>query len=198
MLYNIIRVNYNKLIHIFEKKRNGLINVMEKQSKRVIALLSGICLWIFFIFQEELSYYGLYTIVSYSLHEIASLIPLLCIGTAIIWCGYLMVKLVKRQGDRYDMFFMMILLVIIFFLGRYIYWWSDISSVSDVATIERVDRVSGEITIKNTEGQSLTLQSPELINRLLETDGQEYLITYDANINSEGKQRVQMITLPED
>lgn len=163
----------------------------------MIALLSGICLWIFFIFQEELSYYGLYTIVSYSVHEIASFIPFFCIGTAVIWCGYLMVKLVKRQGDRYDMFFMMILLVIIFFLGRYIYWWSHISSVSVVATIERVDRVNGEIVIKDTEGQSLTLQSPELINGILETDGQKYLITYNVNMNSEGEQRVNMITLPE-
>lgn len=151
----------------------------------------------FFIFQEELSYYGLYTIVSYNVHEIASLIPFLCIGTSIIWCGYLIVKVLRRQGDRYDMFFMLILLVIIFFLVLYVYRWSHSNNVSVVATIERVDKVNGEITIKNTEGQSLTLQSPDLINSILETDGQKYLITYDTNINSEGKQRVHMVTLPQ-
>lgn len=73
---------------------------MGKQSKRIIVLLSGICLWIFFIFQEELSRYGLYTLTSYNVHEIASFIPFLCIGTAIIWCGYLIVKVAKRQARR--------------------------------------------------------------------------------------------------
>ena len=77
-----------------------MVNDMEKQSKRIIVLLSGIYLWIFFIFQEELSRYGLYTLTSYNVHEIASFIPFLCVGTAIIWCGYLIVKVAKRQAER--------------------------------------------------------------------------------------------------
>lgn len=170
---------------------------MEKQSKRIIVLLSGICLWGFFIFQEELSRYGLYTLISYDVHEIASIIPAVCIGTAIIWCGYLMVKVIKRQGCRDDLIFMMILLVIIFLLGHFIYRTSHSGSVSVISEVESIDRVNGEIVIKNIEGQLMTLQSPELINGLLETDGQKYLITYDAKVNSEGKRRVQMIALSE-
>ena len=162
---------------------------MEKQSKRIIVLLSGICLWIFFIFQEELSRYGLYTLTSYNVHEIASFIPFLCVGTAIIWCGYLIVKVAKRQAERYDLFFMVILLLIIFLMGRYIYRWSHTGSVSVIATVESVDKMSGEIVI--------TLQSSEMINGMLETDGKKYLITYDANMNSAGTQRVHMIALPE-
>ena len=174
-----------------------MVNDMEKQSKRIIVLLAGICLWIFFIFQEGLSRYGLYTLTSYNVHEIASFIPFLCVGTAIIWCGYLIVKVAKRQAERYDLFFMVILLLIIFLMGRYIYRWSHTGSVSVIATVESVDKMSGEIVIKNTDGQTTTLQSSELINGMLETDGKKYLITYDANMNSAGTQRVHMIALPE-
>lgn len=63
---------------------------MAKQSKRFIILLSGLCLWTFFIFQEEMANYGIYTLVSYSLHEVASLIPFLVLalqlhGLCIFW-----------------------------------------------------------------------------------------------------------------
>ena len=53
-----------------------------KYGKRAIVVLAGIWLWTFYIFQEELSRYGLYTIISYNIHEIASVIPFLCIGIA--------------------------------------------------------------------------------------------------------------------
>lgn len=72
---------------------------MEKRSKRAVVLLCGIGLWIFYLFQQELAEYGLYTIISYNVHELASVIPFLCMGTAVIWCGYLLVKAAKKKCD---------------------------------------------------------------------------------------------------
>ena len=43
---------------------------MEKRSKRAVVLLCGIGLWIFYLFQQELAEHGLYTIISYNVHEL--------------------------------------------------------------------------------------------------------------------------------
>ena len=77
-------------------------NYMQKRNKRAFIPLCGVCLWIFYVFQEELARYGLYTIISYNMHELAFVIPFLCMGTAVIWCGYLLAKAVKRKCDRQD------------------------------------------------------------------------------------------------
>ena len=41
----------------------------------------------------------------------------------------------------------------------------------------------------------MTLQSPELVNRIIETDGQKYIIQYDDN--SSGIRKLRTISLPE-
>ena len=93
---------------------------MGKYGKRAIVVLAGIWLWTFYIFQEELSRYGLYTIISYNIHEIASVIPFLCIGIAAVWFVYLLVKVIKKESDRYDQVFLIILLAAVILIGLYI------------------------------------------------------------------------------
>ena len=168
---------------------------MEKKNKRIIILLAGMCLWIFYVFQEEMARYALYTIFSYGTHELASCIPMLCIGVAAIWCGFLMVKVVKRQCDRSDKIFIVILLAIIFWVGRHIYRENHIGRGFDTVTVQSVDMEKNEIVIRNSKGQTLTLQSIEMINGMIETDGQEYFITYDEHADSSGIRKLQTMTL---
>ena len=164
-------------IKTIELRRN---EYMEKWSKRAIVLLCGLSLWIFYFFQQELSKYGLYTIISCNVHEVASVIPFLCIGTAVIWCGCLLMKAVKKKKcDGQDKVFIGILLVIIFLLGYYVYQDASGVSVTVVSTVERVDMQKGEVVIRDSEGKKVTLESPELVNGMLETNGAEYLITYE-------------------
>lgn len=166
---------------------------MEKRSKRAVVLLCGIGLWIFYLFQQELAEHGLYTIISYNVHELASAIPLLCMGTAVIWCGYLLVKAAKKKCDGQDKIFVGILLVIIFLLGHYVYQEASGVSVTVAATVESVDMQKGEIVIKDPEGKAVTLESPELVNGMIETDGQEYLITYEQNGETSELQQISSL-----
>lgn len=168
---------------------------MGKYGKRAIVILAGICLWIFYIFQEELSRYSLYTVISYNIHEIASVIPFLCIGIAAAWCVYLFVKVIKKQSDRYDHGFLMILLAAVILMGLYIYKENSVVRITVIASVESVDEQNGEIVIIDKEGQKMTLQSPDLVNRIIETDGQKYLMEYD--INFSGTRKLRMISLPE-
>lgn len=52
---------------------------MTKNMKRIIGLSAGFLLWAFFIIQEEFAFYGIYSLISYGVHEISSLIPLVCL-----------------------------------------------------------------------------------------------------------------------
>lgn len=170
---------------------------MEKRNKRAAILLCGVCLWIFYVFQEELARYGLYTIISYNMHELASVIPFLCMGTAVIWCGYLLVKAVKRKCDRQDKVFAGILLAVIFLLGYSIYQETAAVSITAVSSVESVDRQEGELVIKDAEGETVILESPELVNGMIETDGTEYLITYEWDGKTSEARRVRMISVVE-
>lgn len=138
---------------------------MGKYGKRAIVVLDGIWLWIFYIFQEELSRHGLYTIISYNIHEIASVIPFLCIGIAAV----ILIGLYIKENSK--------------------------GTTTVIASVESVDDQNGEIIIIDAAGQKITLQSPELVNRIIETDGQKYIIQYDDN--SSGIRKLRMISLPE-
>ena len=64
-----------------------------------------------------------------------------------------------------------------------------------IASVESVDDQNGEIIIIDVAGQKMTLQSPELVNRIIETDGRKYIIQYDDN--SSGIRKLRTISLPE-
>ena len=61
------------------------------------------------------------------------------------------------------------------------------------ATVESVDMQKGEIVIKDPEGKAVTLESPELVNGMIETDGQEYLITYEQNGETSELQQISSL-----
>lgn len=166
---------------------------MEKRNKRAVLLLCGVCLWIFYVFQEELASYGLYTIISYNMHELASVIPVLCMGTAVIWCGYLLAKAVKRKCDRQDKVFAGILLAVIFLLGYSIYQETAAVSITVVSSVESVDMQEGKLVIKDDDGEKVTLESPDMVNGMIETDGTEYLITYEWNGKTSELQGISLI-----
>ena len=145
------------------------------------------------MFQKELACYGFYTIISYNMHELASVIPFLCIGTAVIWCGYLLVKAVKGKSDRQDKVFAGILLAVIFLLGYSIYQETAAVSITVVSSVESVDMQGGKLVIKDDDGEKVTLESPELVNGMIETDGTEYLVTYEWDGKTSELQRISLI-----
>lgn len=170
---------------------------MEKSSRRTIALLSGIFLWVFYIFQDEMANYGMYTVCSYRMHELASIIPFLCIGVTIGWSIYLVVRTLKKKSDKADKIFVMILLALVLFQGCYIHQMYQLVSTAVVATVESVDEQQEEIVIKVDSGQTVTLESPMLVNKMVETNGREYLVTYTWHKGKPSEGKLHMISIVE-
>lgn len=64
-----------------EEKRN-------KNRAMIYIIVIGILLWGFYIIQEEFAKYGMYQLISYRVHEISLMIPLICTLTTILCIGY--------------------------------------------------------------------------------------------------------------
>ena len=65
-------------------------NKLKNRNKVIIwGIAVGILLWGFYFIQEEFAKYGMYQLISYGVHEISSVIPLLCITVTTISVGYL-------------------------------------------------------------------------------------------------------------
>lgn len=162
---------------------------MEKQRKRIIILLSGLCLWIFYIFQEEMANYGIYTLVNYSLHEMASLIPYLSIGLTTAWVIYLLTRIVKKKFDQSDKFFVAVLSALVILQGCYLHHVSNIYTTTILVTVESINEQQGEIVAVGVDGydgagRKIVLKTPMLAYNLMETDGQVYYITYGHHKNN--------------
>ncbi len=171
---------------------------MAKQSKRIIALLSGACLWIFFLFQMEMANFGLYTLVSYSLHEIASLIPYLSIVLTAAWAVYPLRCIAKKRSDRSDQLFAALLLVLVILQGCYLHHVSAIRTSTLLVTVESIDEQKGEIVAVGVDGYTgaehkIVLKAPMLAYHMMKTDGQTYYITYGHHKDDPTKGTLYMV-----
>lgn len=167
---------------------------MKTTNRRLLLLAIGFLFWGFYIMQEEMSNYGIYSVISYRVHEVASLIPVVFIVFTIAWFLYLLYKIVKKKNSSADIKFVCIIFILIFLQGSYIHWMQQYISTAVVTEIKHVDKEHGLLTIYNESLETeVLLESPMLVNNIVETGGQEYLITYAwrKNIPNEGK--IQMI-----
>ena len=165
---------------------------MTKQSKRIIILLAGLCLWVFFIFEEEMANYGLYTLVDYSVHEISVFIPYLGIGIAAAWAIYLLVGIIKKKADKSDKIFAAVLSALVILQGSYFNHLSNVQEHTILVTVESINERKGEIVAVGIDQDAwfgeIVLKTPMLASHMMETDGQRYYITYEhyKNIPTKG------------
>lgn len=166
---------------------------MKTTNRRILPLAIGFVLWCFYIMQEEMSNYGIYSVISYRVHEVVSMIPVLLIILTIVWSLYLLYKIIKRKESS-DIKFVCILVILTFLQGSYIHWTQHFISTTIVAEIKGVDKVQGMITIYNENLEvEVVLESPILVNNIVETDGRKYLISYVWRKNTPNEGKLQMI-----
>ena len=91
----------------------------------------GILLWGFYIIQDEFAKYGMYQLISYRVHEIASLIPLLCTLTTILCIGYFLWCWRKRELDKLGRTILLVLAVCFCLEMGYFKTKEDYKSVFD-------------------------------------------------------------------
>lgn len=165
---------------------------MNKTAKRVIGILVMLLLWVFFIFQEEMAFYGIYSLINYSVHEISTFIPYLCMAVIFVWLIATIIRMIKKQADKNDKIFVVVLIAFLVIHMGFFYNQIQNATTTSVVTVESVDLQKGTITVSNEteyDNYTIELDAPELVINMVEINDQKYIVTYQhklENIN-EGK-----------
>lgn len=162
-----------------------------KKHLSVIIGLVGICLWITYIFEKEMSNYGIYTLVNYSVHEILSIVPIFCILATIAWLFILIKDSIKHKNFKLNIITLLLLSVLLIFQANYIVSQFNTSSTATVAKVLNIDSQKEKIVISNGSGE-VVLDCPMTIFVLLEVD-KEYLISYLHEKENPSKGKVSLI-----
>lgn len=165
---------------------------MNKTAKRVIGILVMLLLWVFFIFQEEMAFYGIYSLINYSVHEISTFIPYLCMAVIFVWLIATIIRMIKKQADKNDKIFVVVLIAFLVIHMGFFYNQIQNATTTTVVIVESVDLQKGTITVSNEteyDNYTIELDAPELVINMVEINDQKYIVTYQhklENIN-EGK-----------
>ena len=165
----------------------------KKLGLSLLSLLVGLCLWILFIFEEEMANYGIYTLANYSTHEIMSIIPFVCILVTITWFVISVVKAIKNKTFKENAIVLSLLVMALFLQISYVFSKINQITISTVAYVESINPTKEEIVI-NESGEQVILECPMIIFELLETD-EEYLITYQCKKDNSKEGKVNLVQL---
>ena len=170
----------------------------QKPKARVISftIVAGIILWGFYIIQEEFAKYGMYQLISYGVHEISSVIPLLCILITILCAGYLTWCWIKKKADKTDKILLVVLVLCFCLQAGYFHKQSEMVHTAAICTIEEVHEAEERIVI-TIDGRSdkIELKSPMIVNGMLVLKEQKYLIDFVWNKNRPDKGELHMISI---
>ena len=154
---------------------------MNKGVKRIVGISIGLLLWGFFFIQEEFAFYGIYSLISYEIHELSSAIPLICILATIIWIIAIIKKIIQKKACVGDKLFA-VLLVILLLLQMGGFHAQGQNSVAIVpVTVESINPENSTITVINTQGDikmEIELYAPDFFMNMVEVNSKEYLATY--------------------
>lgn len=172
---------------------------MNKNSKRIIGVLVILVFWVFFLFQEEMAFYGIYSLINYNVHEASTIIPYLCLAVIFIWIVDTIIRIIKRKSDKKDKYFAVVLVVLLILNIGYFYNQIQYATTTTVATVECVDLENNTITIKNHIDENnenmIVLDSPELVINMVEIKSQIYTVTYQHKIDNFNEGKLSMIKL---
>ncbi len=153
---------------------------MKEKTITALTLIIGLFLWILYLCDSEMSRYGIYTIFTYSTHEIMALIPFLGVIITAIWFVYKLVKTIKERNIKSNLFLVILLFVLCVVQTKYIHNSSQTVVTSFVTSVERIETDKMSIVI-DSNGNDLTLECPQVVLEMFKTGGTEYFITYEWN-----------------
>lgn len=155
---------------------------MTKNAKRIIGIAAGVALWGFFLIQEEFAFYGIYSLISYRVHEISTLIPHICLLATVVWLVVLMKRIIQKKAVKADKWLTVLLVVLMIFQASFFHKQSQKVSATMVVTVESVDFQEGTITVKNAHGDEnhvVVLDAPDLFRNMVVVGDQQYVASYD-------------------
>ena len=158
---------------------------MNQCTKRIVGILVGLIAWWFFLMQEEFAFYGIYSVVSYGIHEVSILIPLTCLVATGIWIFKMVKQLIRKKATKIDKWFLALLLVLLLGQMGYFRVESQKISVTMIVTVENI----------NQQEQTIVLNAPDFFTNMLEVSDREYLATYVCYKNNPHKGKLSMMIL---
>ena len=172
-----------------EEKRNN-------NRAMIYIIIIGILLWGFYFIQEEFAKYGMYQLISYRVHEISSVIPLLSILTTILCTGYLLWRWIKKKSDKTEKVLLLAFVLCFCIQVGYFKIQADMVYTAAICTIDEVYEAEERIivTIDGREDK-LELKSPMIVNGMLVEKEQKYLIDFMWNKKRPNEGELCMISI---
>ena len=149
--------------------------------------------WMFFLFEEELAFYGIYTLIDYRVHEIAAIIPMLAIPTTVIFLVVEIVAIVKKKGDKSSKWLVLLFVCLIVLQSSWFAARADDVSTSVIGVVLEVDPSEGIIVIEKAYGEQkilAELEAPGTFCNMLEV-GETYSFTYIHDKNEPHRGRME-------
>lgn len=174
---------------------------MNKGAKRIIGIFIGLLLWGFFFIQNEFAFYGIYSLISYNVHELSSLIPMVCILATAIWMIVIIKKIFQKKACVGDKCFAVLLVILLLLqIGGFRAQGQD-CAVTIGITVESVNPETNIITAVNTQGNEKTkieLYAQNFFIDMIEIDSKEYFATYICDRNNPNKGKLARLVLIQD
>ena len=148
--------------------------------------------WMFFLFQNELAFYGIYTLVAYPVHEIAGIIPMLAIPATIILLIIEIIAIVKKKGNKSSKWLVILFVCLIVLQSSWCAVRIDDVSTAATGVVVECDPAKGIIVIEKTYGEQKTLielDAPGTFCNMLEV-GEKYFFTYVYDKDTPNKGRM--------
>ena len=167
-----------------------------KSKTMIYIVIIGILLWGFYFIQEEFAKYGMYQLISYRVHEISSMIPLLSILTTILCIGYLFLRWIKKKSDRSDKILLLVFVLCFCLQIGYFKIQADMVYTAAICTIDEVYEEEERIIVSiDGREDKLELKSPMIVNGMLVEKEQKYLIDFMWNKNRPNEGELCMISI---
>lgn len=148
--------------------------------KSIVLLIIGMIFWMAYLYDQDMSRYGIYTLFNFNTHEVLSMIPLVSIVITAIWIVYLLIESFRERKIKSHKIFCIIFIVLFITQTMYIKKLYQTFTTTIYTSISKINKGTMEIII-DTDDYDLTLDCPMIVLDLLKTDGTEYGIQYEFN-----------------
>jgi len=149
--------------------------------------------WMFFLLEEELASYGIYTLIDYRIHEIAAIIPMLAIPATAIFLVIEFIAIVKKKGDKSSKWLVLLFMCLIVLQSSWFVARADDVSTSVIGVVVEVDPAEGVIVIEKEYGEQkilAELEAPGTFCNMLEVE-ETYFFTYIHDKDSPHRGRME-------
>ncbi len=160
------------------------------------AVILGIILWFIYRIESEFAFYNIYSIFSYSVHEIMVFVPILTIIMTIILLIVEVRNQLKNKQAKIGNMFSLLLCVLLILQFAHFYNLSLTESTFTVGKIVEIDYEKGSMIIETAnldKTHQFEVQAEGSILNIFEPGDTEYGISFESKRNKPDVRKVSSI-----